>query len=78
MFLICCSQFRASSVSRCSLEKPCWNLESTKNDMAEWKVIENGFRLKWNFLKCYGAIDGKHVTIHAPANCGKNRLYLKR
>jgi hypothetical protein len=26
MFLICCSEFRASSVSRCSLEKPCWNL----------------------------------------------------
>jgi hypothetical protein len=26
MFLICCSQFRPSSVSRCSLEKPCWNL----------------------------------------------------
>ncbi|XP_022181356.1 putative nuclease HARBI1 [Myzus persicae] len=36
----------------------------------EWKVIEEGFNKRWNFPGCYGAIDGKHINIRAPANCG--------
>lgn len=32
----------------------------------EWKVIEHGFRTKWNFPGCIGAIDGKHINIIAP------------
>ena len=32
--------------------------------------IEEGFRTKWNFLNCCGAIDGKHVNIQAPKNSG--------
>ncbi|GBP70038.1 Protein ANTAGONIST OF LIKE HETEROCHROMATIN PROTEIN 1 [Eumeta japonica] len=32
----------------------------------EWKEIENGFRTKWNFPGCIGAIDGKHINIIAP------------
>lgn len=43
----------------------------------EWNVIEKGFRLKWNFPKCYGAIDGKHVMIRAPANCGSEFFNYK-
>lgn len=36
----------------------------------EWKEIERNFSDKWNFPGCYGAIDGKHIAIRAPANCG--------
>jgi hypothetical protein len=37
---------------------------------AEWAPIENGFRMRWNFPGCHGAIDGKHVLIQAPPHCG--------
>lgn len=36
----------------------------------EWKGIEQGFKDRWNFPGCYGAIDGKHVHIRAPDDCG--------
>ena len=35
-----------------------------------WKEIEFGFRTRWNFPNCCGAIDGKHVALRAPANSG--------
>lgn len=38
----------------------------------EWRVIEQGFRQRWNFPNCYGAIDGKHVVIRAPGHCGSD------
>jgi hypothetical protein len=41
MFLICCSQFIASSVSRCSLEKPCWNLVRGHSSTMCWMPILN-------------------------------------
>lgn len=33
-------------------------------------MIENGFREKWQFPGCCGAVDGKHVVIKAPDNAG--------
>lgn len=33
---------------------------------AEWEIISNGFRDRWNFPLCCGAVDGKHVLINAP------------
>ncbi|XP_050516394.1 uncharacterized protein LOC126891256 [Diabrotica virgifera virgifera] len=40
---------------------------STKQD---WLHIVNGFKTRWNFPHCLGALDGKHVTIQAPAKSG--------
>jgi hypothetical protein len=36
----------------------------------EWKEIEREFNDKWNFPGYCGAVDGKHIAIGAPANCG--------
>ncbi|GBP15598.1 Protein ANTAGONIST OF LIKE HETEROCHROMATIN PROTEIN 1 [Eumeta japonica] len=32
----------------------------------DWIRIEHGFRTKWNFPGCVGALDGKHINIFAP------------
>lgn len=32
-----------------------------------WRQVA-GFEEKWNFPKCIGAVDGKHVQIFAPQN----------
>ncbi|XP_072395514.1 uncharacterized protein [Diabrotica undecimpunctata] len=40
------------------------------NTEEEWNMIECGFRRKWNFPSCYGAIDGKHVLIKSPPKSG--------
>lgn len=34
------------------------------------RVLENGFRTRWNFPGCYRAIDGKYVSIQVPNLCG--------
>lgn len=36
----------------------------------DWKRIEDGFRIQWNYPNCCGAIDGKHVVLDKPANSG--------
>lgn len=36
----------------------------------DWNIIETGFRQKWNFPGCCGAVDGKHVIIKAPPISG--------
>ncbi|XP_022167504.1 putative nuclease HARBI1 [Myzus persicae] len=39
----------------------------TKN---EWDEIEKGFQKRWNFPRCIGAMDGKHILIKAPPKSG--------
>ena len=36
----------------------------------DWREIANGFRLKWNFSLCVGAIEWMHVQIETPENNG--------
>jgi hypothetical protein len=36
----------------------------------EWQTISDDFRTLWNFPHCLGAIDGKHIALKAPNNCG--------
>ncbi|XP_043471954.1 protein ANTAGONIST OF LIKE HETEROCHROMATIN PROTEIN 1-like [Leptopilina heterotoma] len=54
--------------------KKMWNLLSKRylrwKTPAEWKIVAQGFRVRWNFPNCIGAIDGKEIRIKAPPNSG--------
>ena len=41
----------------------------------DWIRIEKGFRLKWHFPNCIGALDGKHVSIKSTPNSGSLFLF---
>ena len=36
----------------------------------EWREVAEGFSNQWNFHHTLGAIDGKHIAIQPPPNCG--------
>lgn len=36
----------------------------------DWLRCSRGFKEVWNLPNCAGAVDGKHITIKAPANSG--------
>ncbi|CAK1597518.1 unnamed protein product [Parnassius mnemosyne] len=42
-----------------------------------WKTLSSGFETHWNFPNCCGAIDGKHILILAPPNCGSEYFSYK-
>ena len=42
----------------------------TPNTPEKWKSVADGFKARWNFPNCLGAIDGKHIAIKAPAGSG--------
>ena len=37
---------------------------------ADWETIAAGFKNRWNFPNCCGALDGKHVAVRQPAGTG--------
>jgi hypothetical protein len=63
MFLICCSQFRASSVSRCSLEKPCWNLVRGHSSTMCWMVSFSAPHSQEGFSRMF---QGNNILLHLP------------
>lgn len=42
-----------------------------------WKDIARTFSDRWNFHHYSGALDGKHIRIKAPANCGSEYFNYK-
>ena len=47
-------------------------------DRAKWNKVEEGFRMRWRFPNCLGALDGKHIMIKAPPNSGSTFYNYKK
>ncbi|XP_025264895.1 uncharacterized protein LOC112638079 [Camponotus floridanus] len=40
----------------------------------EWEIKATEFWYRWNLPNCFGAMDGKHITIQAPKKSGSTNL----
>ena len=47
-------------------------------DRAKWNKVEEGFRMRWRFPNCLGALDRKHIMIKAPPNSGSTFYNYKK
>lgn len=48
------------------------------NTHEEWTKVSDRFYQRWHFPNCCGALDGKHIAIQAPANCGSEYFNYKK
>ncbi len=73
------SQFRIAKSTICKfVPEVCAALGNSLEEMflkppsteEEWNSVTTLYEKKWNFPRCIGALDGKHITIQAPANSG--------
>ena len=48
------------------------------NTPDEWDVVASEMECRWDFPHCLGAMDGKHVTIFAPARSGSLLFNYKK
>lgn len=44
----------------------------------EWKIVAKHFHHGWNFPRCCGAIDGKHVGVKQPPGSGSHFFNYKK
>ena len=51
-------------------EALCLQYVKSPKSTAEWKSIADEFMDLWDFPRCVGAIDGKHIAIKCPSNSG--------
>ena len=80
------ARFRVGlSTIHCIINDTCtaiWNALSNEvmptPDRNKWEKIEEGFRMRWRFPNCLGALDGKHVMIKAPPNSGSTFYNYKK
>ena len=59
------------------LETKKINILQVPKTKEEWKAISDGFREKWNYPFCLGALDGKHVAMKQPENSGTEYFNYK-
>lgn len=49
----------------------------TPSNSQEWALVSTGFKNKWQFDQCLGALDGKHVVVQCPVDSGTEYFNYK-
>lgn len=49
----------------------------TPSNSQEWELVSTGFKNKWQFDHCLGALDGKHVVVQCPVDSGTQYFNYK-
>ena len=70
-----CNIIQETCEALCQVLKP--NDLKPPSSADEWREIAAGFETEWNFPHCFGAVDGKHVVMQAPALSGSEFFNYK-